>query len=75
LPNVNEKRLGLIDTKSSLDYFDLQKIFKFDERYLKFDKKKERLMALFNRMMEYQFEDEGEIRKAIDPQDRMIKKT
>lgn len=65
---MTEKRLDLIDTKSSLDYFDLQKIFKYDERFLKFEKKRDRLKALFNRMMEYQYEDTGEIRKAIAPE-------
>ena len=57
LPNVNEKRLELIDPRKSLDYFDLCKVFKWDERYLKFEKKRDRLKLLYNRMMEYQCND------------------
>ena len=57
LPNVNEKRLPLIDPRKSLNYFDLCKVFKWDERWLKFLKKQDRLKLLYNRMMEYQCND------------------
>ena len=66
---MNEQRLCLIDKKSSLDFFDLQKIFKYDERFLKYKRKLERLTKLFHKMMEFQYEDkESEITKAIQPE-------
>ena len=60
----------LYDTTLELrDFFDLQKIFKYDERFLKYKKKLERLTKLFHKMMEFQYDDkESEITKAIQPE-------
>jgi hypothetical protein len=57
LPNVNEARLNYIDTEQSLDFFDLHRILRYDEHYMKFSQKKTKLHKLFQNMLNFQYDE------------------
>ena len=56
-------------------YNDIQRIFRWDEKYLKFQKKKSGLKKLFTRMQEFQYDlaeknlDQGPGYRALKPED------
>ena len=56
LPDINEENIKNIVEEKSLMYNDIHRIFRWDEKYLKFLKKKKAIKALFTKMQEFQYD-------------------
>ena len=75
LPDINEENIHKVVEEKSLMYNDVHRVFRWDEKYLKFLKKKKAIKALFTRMQEFQYDmaekniDAGPGYRALKPDD------